>query len=161
MTILPAGGRDDGRDRQAEARSGGGERPWIVTLAPREVAANADRVFDDFRAISAEHGMAMSRAEIRRQCWAPMVAKLVGTMATYADGDDTTAARFTERSLCFLAALGFSAPRAGDEIAVEVAADGMVTLRRRPARMLRRNRVVLGNWRRAMEALAPALTQMT
>jgi hypothetical protein len=126
-------------------------------LAPAAIRAGGESVVEDVRAVLQAHGLAMARGEIRRQCWAPMVARLVGAMETCGDDD----AGPPERALCFLAVLGAATPRAGDEVSVEVEACGEVSLRWRPRRRFRRNRLRLGNWRTSMAALPPDLTDVT
>ena len=117
-------------------------------------------VFGDFRAISGDRGMAMTDAEIRATCWAPMLAKLVGLTGGEAELDRGSAARFAERALSFLAVLAFPRLHDGDHVTIAVDRGGEAVATRRPARLLARNRRRLGNWRQEMRSMSGAMTQV-
>jgi len=115
--------------------------PWVVraTLDQHAFGAELGEVLTSFRTMSSEQGMCMTDREIRHNCWAPMLAKLVD--APFSEIGET----FKNRTLCFLSWVAFGDHVvATDAIEVFVGDDREVQLFRRPARIFRRNRCRLG-----------------
>ena len=120
-----------------------GDRQAAVCRAlPEAVSRAAERLYGEFRESSAARGLAMNDQEIRTTCWAPLAARLTDDAA----GD----AALVEPALSFLVTAAYRHLEAGAAYTVAIAADGTVSVTRRPRRLLGRNRVVLGNYRRAM-----------
>ena len=126
----------------------GDRRLAACRVLPEAVVQASRRLYDEFRASSAACGMAMTDEEIRATCWAPLAARLSADVA------DSQAAAFAELALCFLVDAAFPLPGAGESYTVTIAADGKVTVERRPHRLLARDRIVLGNHRKAMVPFA-------
>jgi hypothetical protein len=90
--------------------------------------------------------MLMTDREIRDNCWAPMLAKLVD--GATADIGET----LKDRILGFLVWVAFGDDvRKGDVIDIFVAADRDVMAIRRPGRIFRRNRYLVGRLPMAQE----------
>ena len=101
--------------------------------------ATVQDVLASFRTMSDAKGMLMTDREIRDNCWAPMLAKLVD--GAIADIGET----FKDRTLGFLVWVAFGDDvRNGDVVDIFVAADRDVMAIRRPGRIFRRNRYRVG-----------------